>query len=404
MYHSQKTQLRHLSKTEFQLLRHLTHTAKSVYNEMLYSMTNYYDVYNEFLTYTDTCFMVKNLGNYKKLPSQVGQQVLKVLDKNWASYFRLLSERKRGNYNRPISEPKYLPKDGYFVCIFQKQSFSLKENTVRLSLGKWCKKHFGMDFFTIPIPENVFGKPIKECRLLPRQHGRFFELEFVYEVPEQHPIIDPQKIMAIDIGLDNFATCTTSDRASFILEGRGLKAYNQLWNKRKSNLQSHYDLQGIKFGKGMAVLNHQRDNKMRNAMSQYVNYLIKHCLDRHIGQIVIGELKEIKQHGHLGKKNNQHFQSMPYGLFRAKLKSKCELYGIQYVLVNEAYTSQTCYHCGNVDKKSRVHRGLYICRKCGVMINADQNGSINIGKKVAPNFTEGSSGHLNCPERVRLLI
>jgi len=33
--------------------------------------------------------------------------------------------------------------------------------------------------------------------------------------------------------------------------------------------------------------------------------------------------------------------------------------------------------------------GLYVCKECGAVINADVNGAMNILKKVSPNFFNG---------------
>ena len=50
----------------------------------------------------------------------------------------------------------------------------------------------------------------------------------------------------------------------------------------------------------------------------------------------------------------------------------------------EDYTSQTCCMCGTICKSNRVHRGLYVCKQCGAVINADVNGAINILKRYLP--------------------
>ncbi len=55
--------------------------------------------------------------------------------------------------------------------------------------------------------------------------------------------------------------------------------------------------------------------------------------------------------------------------------------------IKEYYTSQTC--CirkdtpskENAEKSNRKYRGLYVCRDCGSVINADINGAVNIAKK-----------------------
>ncbi|MGQ4913404.1 MAG: IS200/IS605 family accessory protein TnpB-related protein [Candidatus Asgardarchaeia archaeon] len=59
-------------------------------------------------------------------------------------------------------------------------------------------------------------------------------------------------------------------------------------------------------------------------MNQTVNYIIEFCLTNRISNIVIGELKDIKQNMNMVKKNTQTFHYIPYSLFKQKLKTKCE--------------------------------------------------------------------------------
>nr|WP_228359827.1 RNA-guided endonuclease TnpB family protein [Thermococcus sibiricus] len=161
----------------------------------------------------------------------------------------------------------------------------------------------------------------------------------------------------------------------------------------------------------MALLLRKRKNVMNNFMNQAVNYIIKYCLENKIGNIVIGELKEAKQRVFLGKVNNQNFQFIPYGLFKQKLKAKCEYYGINFIEVNEAYTSKVdALALEPLEKKEeywgrRVCRGLYQS-STGVLVNADVNGALNILRKVAGDSSIrgiAGSGRVNRPVRVRLL-
>ncbi len=404
MYLTQKNHLKGISSKEYEILRFLCHEAKSLYNCTKYEVDNYYDANGSFLYYEKAYHVLNENEHYVHLPSQVAQQVMKQLNAGYMSFFSLLKLKSKGSYNQPIEKPHYLPKKGYYLLILPKDSFKMVENNrIRISLGRWVTQNKGLQYIYVGLPPQVVGKTIKELRLLPRDNGRYFELEYVYLTEKIPIIIDSKKYLSIDLGLNNFATVTTSLGTSFILEGRGLKSYNRWWNKQKAKLQSRYDIHGIKFGRKMGRLLQHRKDILRNAMNQYVNYLITICKTEHLGNIVIGELKGIKQHGHLGKHNNQHFQSIPYGLFKQKLRSKCDLYGIAYHEVDEAYTSQTCSHCGRVRKANRKHRGLYVCDQCKKIINADVNGSLNIGKKVAPNYCEGSSGIVNIPKRITLV-
>jgi len=282
--------------------------------------------------------------------------------------------------------------------------FKVGGDKIRLSLGRNFTKEFGVRYLEFKLPKTVIGKKIKEVRILPRCKGMWFEIEYVYEVEQEKADLDYNKYLGIDLGLDNFATCVSTSGTPFIIEGRGLKSFNRWWNKEKAKLQSIYDKQGVKMGRKMAWLLRKRKNVINNFMNQAVNYVVKFCLANRIGNIVIGELKEIKQNMNTGKINDQNFQYIPYGLFKQKLRAKCEYYGINYIEVDEAYTSQTCSVCGEVSKNNRKYRGLYVCRKCGSVLNADVNGALNMLKKVAPESVRiGSSGCVNQPVRIRLV-
>jgi len=409
MYVVQKNHVRNLSKNDFENLRLCCKLSKNLYNVTLWTTRKYHEENNKFLPYESAYHIVKKNENYVKIPSAVGQQTMKVVDRSFKSFFNILKQKKAGNYNRPVRIPHYLRKDGYFVCIFQQSSFKVVEKNgktlMRLSMGLWFQKEQNCKYLFFAMPLNVIGHQIKEVRIIPRYGGIFFEIEYVYN---QDPIptdLDTTKYVGIDLGLQNFATCYSTLGTSFICEGQGIKAYNQLWNKRKAKLQSQYDRQNIKFGSKMNCLLWQRSQKINNFMAQNVNYIIQHCLQHKIGNIVVGELKDIKQNANLGKKNNQHFQYITNGLFKQKLQSKCEIYGIKYIETEESYTSQTCSQCGRIRKANRKHRGLYVCDQCHAKINADTNGAINIIKKVAPKaFGGGSSGIVNVPVRVRLAV
>ena len=63
-----------------------------------------------------------------------------------------------------------------------------------------------------------------------------------------------------------------------------------------------------------------------------------------------------------------------------ELARALQLYGIKTYAYIEYYSSITCSRCGNIDFNSRIFRGLYKCRKCGLTINADVNAALNILK------------------------
>ncbi|MDJ0600370.1 MAG: zinc ribbon domain-containing protein [Crocosphaera sp.] len=96
-----------------------------------------------------------------------------------------------------------------------------------------------------------------------------------------------------------------------------------------------------------------------------------------------------KQEIKIGQRNNQNFVQIPHAKLINMLDYKCQLAGIEVVVVNEAYTSK----CSALDFEpickqhsylgKRVKRGLFKTAN-GQVINADINGSLNIIRRYSP--------------------
>lgn len=198
---------------------------------------------------------------------------------------------------------------------------------------------------------------------------------------------------------------------SFILDGRKMKSINQWYNKEKARLKSILDTQGKqKSSKRLRVMNDKRERRIKEFLNQYVNFIIQTCLTKQIGKVVIGEGWHAQESANLGDKTNQNFVMLPFGKFASKLKAKCELYGIEFRTINEAYTSK-CDHLANEpmchhDKYlgRRVKRGLFKS-STGIVVNADVNGALGIMLKSGSGNDlriKLSSGVINTPLRIKL--
>ncbi|AZT89369.1 transposase [Caldicellulosiruptor changbaiensis] len=404
MYKTQKNHIR-CDKQTYKLWRVLCHISKNLYNYALYHIRQHYFNTRQYLRYESVYHIVKENENYRLLPSQIAQQTLVCVDEAFKSFFKLIVAKKEGKAVKKVSMPKYLPRDGMFLLSFPKDQFKAEDDKLRLSLGRDFAKEFGVRYLYFDLPATVLGKKIKEVRIIPRFHGRWFEIEYVYEEEEKCYSLDRSKFLAIDLGLDNFAAVVDTIGTAFLIEGRYIKSVNRWYNKEKARLQSVYSKQGIKCGSKLAKISLKRQHILDNFLNQAVSFIIKHCLGNRIGTVVVGKMDNIKQGIELGRVNNQNFVGIPYEKFKRKLKSKCEEYGIEYVEVDESYTSQKCSRCGVLRKSNRKHRRLYVCRECGSVMNADINGAVNILAKVAGEFAAEqitSSGCVNHPVKIRV--
>ena len=75
---------------------------------------------------------------------------------------------------------------------------------------------------------------------------------------------------------------------------------------------------------------------------------------------------------------NKLIDDCHWDLFRELLEDKCIENDIELVLVPQYYpSSKICSHCGSYTNISLDDR-TYICDECGLLVDRDENASINI--------------------------
>ena len=414
MYLTLKQQVKHLSKKEFRNLKYLSHIAKNLTNEAIYNIRQYYFNKKKYLSYNENYKMLKNSENYKKLNSNMAQQILKEVDGSFKSFFGLLKLAKNGQYNGKIRLPNYLDKDGFTTLVI---SFvRLKDDMLIIPYSNSFRKTHKE--IAIKLPSVLKGKKIKEIRIMPKQHSRYFEIQYIYKVEEVQRELNKENVLGIDLGIDNLCTCVTNAGASFIIDGRKLKSINQYYNKINAKLQSIKDKQKIKRTTlRQKRIARKRNNRINDYLSKAARIIINYCLNNDIGKLVLGYNEDFQRNSNIGSINNQNFVNIPYGKLRDKLIYLCKLYGIEFKLQEESYTSKASFFDGDeipiYDKENqkeyifsgkRIKRGLYQTSK-GYQLNADCNGALNILRKskVVDLSVLYNRGELNTPKRIRVV-
>lgn len=75
---------------------------------------------------------------------------------------------------------------------------------------------------------------------------------------------------------------------------------------------------------------------------------------------------------------NRSIMEQGWSLFLGMCKYKASWYGSSVVEVDPRNTSKTCSSCKEVVEGSRESQSRFLCKACGVELNADLNASINI--------------------------
>jgi len=414
MYLTLKQQVKHLSKKEFRNLKYLSHIAKNLTNEAIYNIRQYYFNKKKYLSYNENYKMLKNSENYKKLNSNMAQQILKEVDGSFKSFFGLLKLAKNRKYNGKIKLPKYLAKDGFTTLVIG--FVRLKDDILIVPYSNSFRKTHKE--IAIKLPPVLKGKKIKEIRIIPKQHSRYFEIQYTYEVKEIQRELNKENVLGIDLGIDNLCTCVTNAGASFIIDGRKLKSINQYYNKINAKLQSIKDKQKIeRTTLRQKRITRKRNNRINDYLSKAARTIVNYCLNNDIGKLVLGYNEDFQRNSNIGSINNQNFVNIPYGKLRDKLIYLCKLYGIEFKLQEESYTSKASFFDGDeipiYDKENlqeyifsgkRIKRGLYQTSK-GYQLNADCNGALNILRKskVVDLSVLYNRGELNTPKRIRVV-
>ena len=415
MYLTLKQQVKHLSKKEFRNLKYLSHIAKNLTNEAIYNVRQYYFENKKYLSYNENYKMLKNSENYKKLNSNMAQQILKEVDGSFKSFFGLLKLAKNGQYNfKDIKLPKYLAKDGFTTLVIG--FVRLKDDILIVPYSNSFRKTHKE--IAIKLPPVLKGKKIKEIRIIPKQHSRYFEIQYIYEVEEVQRELNKENALGIDLGINNLCTCVTNTGASFIIDGRKLKSINQYYNKTNAKLQSIKDKQKIEhITLRQKRIARKRNNRIEDYLSKAARIIVNYCLNNDIGKLVLGYNEDFQRNSNIGSINNQNFVNIPYGKLRDKLIYLCKLYGIEFKLQEESYTSKASFFDGDeipiYDKENpqeyifsgkRIKRGLYQT-STGKLINADCNGALNILRKskVVDLSVLYNRGELDTPKRIRVV-
>jgi len=371
----------------YPVLDDLSFKCKNLYNYANYLIRQEFIFNGNWIRYQQLDAMLnKDQSDYKALPSQCAQQTLRLLDKNWVSFFKSIKEwtRHPDKYQGRPKLPKYkAKKSGRSIVTFTNQQCKLKDGFIQ----------FPRIFKGFKLKTKVDN--VQQVRIIPL--GKCYKLEVIYNVKQVEPKQFNYRICAIDLGLENFATLTNNvGLKPAVIKGGILKSVNQYYNKVLSDKQSTLKkIHNKDWSNELDRFTRRRNNKIQDLLHKYSRQVINYCLGNDINTIVIGHNKEWKQDINIGKVNNQKFVSIPFSSFIQKLEYKCQDVGISFIQTEESYTSKASFldmdelpkeHVEGLKPEfsgKRIKRGLYRS-KDGILINADVNGSYNIGRKVFP--------------------
>ena len=375
---------------------------------------------NSWLSYNaiDRTLKMSKDKAYYGLPAQANQQVLKLLSRDYKSFFEALKVYKRdpSAFTGRPRLPKYVKENGLKTAILTNQICTVKDDKYLKLPGTKTRLNLGM---------SVGDASLKEVRIKPA--GDRFVIDVVLDMedtgitPLDNDIIlnelkdidsiDNLRVIAIDPGTDNIAAIVNNfGEEPFVIKGGIIKSVNQLYNKELARLSSAAMLCNGRYRtKRMNELTGKRNRRIKDQFHKISRQIADYARDNHVDVVIMGHNVFQKQEIDIGHVNNQNFVQIPMTIFAGMLKYKLAAYGIRFAITEESYTSKADFlaldpipvynkddETGYNFSGKRIKRGLYR-HYDGTVTNADINGAANILRKVFPKVTQWDRGIVDMP-------
>ena len=414
---SHKTDIQ-LNTTESNIVGHMCYAASKLWNVCNYERRNFKEL--GMVHYPDWYDQKARLkGNmwFKSLPSQTAQEVCKLVDKSWKSFYALI--KSKGIQN---PKPPRFKQSGMTITYMQNAIVHVSgSKRVRLSLPKQLKEYLKHTYDIcdnyLYLENKIFQNTdvIKQIKIYPPDQKNVCQVIVIYDVKDVEKMQDNGHYLSIDLGLHNLMTCYDSGNGRTFILGRKYLSLERYFHKEIARVQSVWYAQqserGIKYPKSskhIQRLYRKKQNAVKDYLHKTTRWIAEYCRKEDIRCVVVGDIRNIRKEKDMGHKTNQKFHGLPYNRLYIMLEYKLKLYGIQLIKQGESYTSQCSPLSPEVSNRyaeasNRKERGIYITD--GVRYNADAVGSFNILRKylsVSGKQKELSVTGLKTPEIIKV--
>ena len=296
------------SKSQEKIIKELMWHSSKVYNMLNYDVKEGKEKIN-----TNGILNVEGSRIYKKyrkenwhseyLHSHMLQQIILNYIGDYKSYVAIKSMYEKGEKEikgKPRM-PRYKKEDKVQIT-FTKYAIRKEGRTIKLSISKKIQEKFQVKSLNFLIPKKleklVNLENIKMIKIGKEKNGKY-KLEIIYEKEEKKQA-NGSNVMAIDLGMNNLATCTNmKNNKSLIIAGESLKSKIGYINKEIARLEGiQMKMIGSKKYKNTKRINklyEQRRNYSKTYMHKASRQIIEYAQENECNTIVIGNIKDIKQ-------------------------------------------------------------------------------------------------------------
>ena len=200
-----------------------------------------------------------------------------------------------------------------------------------------------------------------------------FSLAVTLDVPEPVPGT-PDGTLGVDLGIVSLATDSEGETFSGELVEQN--------RKRNQTLRQRLQKRGTKSAKRHLKKLSGREARFKRNTNHVISKRIVAKAKASGKGIAIEELRHIRKRTESTVRRSQRnrHSSWAFGQLRSFLSYKAALAGVPLHTVDPRNTSRTCPACGQVAKANRKSQASFCCVECGLTMNADIVGAINISR------------------------
>jgi IS605 OrfB family transposase len=227
------------------------------------------------------------------------------------------------------------------------------------------------------------GQSPTSAVLCKRRNGDYY-LQIQVDVPTQPPNKTPKKVIGVDVGRKDIAHTSTGMSWS----GERVQKVRDHFQKVRSSVQS-------KCTRGAKRLLKRLSGRERRFQANINHTISRQMVDeaqRTGASLAFEDLTGIRQRAKVRKADRRQHHSWSFYQLRQFTAYKAIIAGVQLILVDPRYTSQTCHNCLHIHPeqgKSYRNGKSYSCGHCGWHGDADFN---------AANVISLLGGSLSVPE------
>lgn len=230
----------------------------------------------------------------------------------------------------------------------------------------------------------IFEEYYKVCQSSIQIDDKKIMLNMTIDVPDKEIELDENICVGVDLGLEIPAMCSLNAN-NYIKKRIGNKD-DFLRIRTKIQVQRKRLQSNLKLANG----GHGRKKKLRalDRFKDYESHWVQnynHFVSKSVVEFAVkNKAKYINLEDLSGfeknEKNKFILRNWSYYQLQQYITYKAKAYGIEVRKINPCFTSQVCSCCGHWEEGQRIDQSHFVCKSCGVEMNADFNASRNISK------------------------